>query len=311
MSHARTGAGRYYKHNRLQKLRGFCATAEAGSISRAAEELALSQPSVSLQIQSLEAELKTRLFDRRGPRITLTHDGKTLFELAAPLVQQIDRLHEAFEAKRNGIAVGRLDIAAGGSTIMYLLPQFVAAFTARHPRIDLKLHNVTGRDGLVLLRDDRVDLAVGSMVEHYKDISYEPLFKYSTVLIAAPNHPLAGKKRVSIRDAAAFPLILPPSHLTTWGVIEQTFHQHGVKPQIRLEVGGWEVIKRFVALGMGVSIVSSICIAPSDALTVVPMDRYFPQRTYGIVLRRGRMMSPQAESFCQMLRAAARQPSTG
>ncbi len=76
----------YYKQNRVQQLRGFCYAAQAGSVSKAAERLFLSQPSVSLQIQALERELKVTLFERRGPKITLTPDGKTLYDLAASLV---------------------------------------------------------------------------------------------------------------------------------------------------------------------------------------------------------------------------------
>jgi DNA-binding transcriptional LysR family regulator len=92
----------YYKQNRLQQLRGFCCAAQAGSISKAAEKLFLSQPSVSLQIQALEREFKTTLFERRGPKISLTPDGKTLYELAAPLVEEIDALEDTFTAKRGG-----------------------------------------------------------------------------------------------------------------------------------------------------------------------------------------------------------------
>src|SRR5215470_7537191 len=93
----------YYKQNRLQQLRGFCHAAQAGSISKAAEKLFLSQPSVSLQIQALERELKTQLFERRGPKIMLTPDGKTLYDLAAPLIDQIDSLDDTFAARRGGV----------------------------------------------------------------------------------------------------------------------------------------------------------------------------------------------------------------
>jgi DNA-binding transcriptional LysR family regulator len=143
-----TATPQYYKANRLQQLRGFCYAAQAGSVSKAAERMFLSQPSVSLQIQALERELKTSLFERRGPKISLTPDGKTLYDLAAPLVDQIDSLEDAFSARRGGIETGRLDIAAGESTTLYLLPRFVKQFSDAYPGIELKLHNVTGRDGL-------------------------------------------------------------------------------------------------------------------------------------------------------------------
>src|SRR5437870_2576221 len=117
----RQSAGRY-KQNRMQQLRGFCYAARSKSISKAAEKMSLSQPSVSLQIKALENELGARLFERRGPRIELTHDGQQLLELARPLVEAIDRLDEDFASLRESVERGTVSIAAGGSTIQYLLP---------------------------------------------------------------------------------------------------------------------------------------------------------------------------------------------
>jgi DNA-binding transcriptional LysR family regulator len=150
--------------NRLGNLRSFCYAAQCGSISRAAELASLSQPSVSLQIQALEKELRTILFQRRGPHITLTGDGQALYELARPLVEALDSLPTAFQASRLGQETGRLNIAAGESTILYILPPFVQEYARTYPGIEVKLHNVTGRDGLKLLRNGTVDLAVGSMI---------------------------------------------------------------------------------------------------------------------------------------------------
>jgi DNA-binding transcriptional LysR family regulator len=89
-----------YKQNRLQQLRGFCYAARTKNISKAASQMGLSQPSVSLQIKALERELGVELFQRRGPRIDLTHDGQRLFELAYPLLESIDQLEENFAAFR-------------------------------------------------------------------------------------------------------------------------------------------------------------------------------------------------------------------
>src|SRR6185295_9461145 len=166
--------------------------------------LYLSQPSVSLQIQALERELKTTLFERRGPRISLTPDGRTLYDVAFPLVQAIDTLDETFAARRGGIERGRLDIAAGESTTLYLLPRFVKQFAEAHPGIELKLHNVTGRDGLAMVRADDVDFAVGSMLEMHDDIEYQPMFTYDPVLIVSRDHPLARRRSVKLADVAAY-----------------------------------------------------------------------------------------------------------
>lgn len=297
---------RYYKHSRLQQLRGFCVAAQKGSISQAAESLFLSQPSVSLQIQALERELGTTVFERRGPKITLTPQGQALYELAWPLVEQLDALPETFAAKQGGVSTGRLDIAAGESTILYLLPRYVKAFADAHPGIALKLHNVTGRDGLALLRADEVDFAVGSLIDVPEDIDYRPTLSYDPVLITPLGDPLAEKPRVSIKDIARYPLILPPRHLSTWRVVDFVFRKHKQPYDVKLEAGGWEVIKRYVELGLGNSIVTAICLTGQESLASIPLNRYFPKRTYGVVWRRGKFLTPQAERFIALMRGDAK-----
>ncbi|MFP4063615.1 MAG: LysR family transcriptional regulator [Halochromatium sp.] len=291
---AATGRG---GHNRLKQLRAFCHAARVGSVSGAAELVSLSQPTVSLQIQSLERELDTILFERRGPKIQLTPEGALLFELAQPLVQGVDGLQETFAAQCGRLDRGRLDIAAGESTILYILPEPIQRFADQYPGIELQLHNVTGRDGLAMVRADEVDLAVGSMLEVPDDIRYIPIVTYRPVLIAPLGHPLAEKPEVSLRDIAEHGLILPPRHLSTWRLVDLVFRQQGLSYQVRLEAGGWEVIKKYVALGLGISIVTEVCLTGEEPLARRPLETYFPARSYGLVLRRGKFMSASSKRF--------------
>jgi len=291
----------YYKQNRLKQLRAFSYAAQTGSISRAAEKLFLSQPSVSLQVQALERELGVTLFERRGPSIRLTPEGRILYELALPLVQNIDALPETFADRRGRLDTGELNIAAGESTILYILPEAIKRFTELYPNVRVKLHNVTGRDGLAMLRADEADFAVGSMLDVPEDIAYFPIFTYHTVVICAPEHPLARKKRVRLEDIGPHGLILPPRHLSTWRLVDLVFHQHGVDYKVALEAGGWEVIKKYVELGLGVSIVTDICLTGKEKIVSRPLDRYFPHRSYGVVLVRNKFLPPQARRFIGML----------
>lgn len=291
----------YYKQNRLKQLRAFCFAAQTGSISKAAERVFLSQPSVSLQVRALERELNITLFERRGPRIILTPEGKALYELASPLVEGIDTLPDTFAALCGDLESGELNIAAGESTILYILPDFTKRFVDRYPGVRLHLHNVTGRDGLAQLRADTVDFAVGSMLELPEDVTYYPIFFYDPVLITPLGHPLAKKKTLSLRDISPYGLILPPRHLSTWRMVELVFHQNNVAYKVALEAGGWEVIKKYVELGLGVSIVTSICLTGHERLCALPLNQYFPRRSYGVVIRRGKFLSPAARRFIELL----------
>ena len=297
----------YYKNSRLKQLRAFTQVVRTGTISKAAEKLFLSQPSVSLQVQALERELNATLFERRGPSLKLTPQGEVLYQLAAPLVEGIDRLQDDFSAHFSDVDSGVLNIGAGESTILYILPEPVRQFVEAYPGVSLKMHNVTGRDGLKMLRADEIDFAVGSMLEVPEDIEYTPVVTFDPMLIAPKDHPIAIKAReggtITLEDVSHYGLILPPSHLSTWRIVKYVFQQHNLTFSVTLEAGGWEVIKKYVELGMGISIVTDICLTGDEKLCRIPLTEYFPQRGYGLVLRKGRFMSPQARRFIEIMSA--------
>ena len=293
----------YYKQNHLKKLRAFCQTAKLGSMTKAAEALFASQPTVSLQIHALEEEMGTTLFDRNGPKLSLTTEGSILYDLCLPHVQGIDRLKETFDAHRGNLTSGELNIAAGESTILYILPKPVGSFTHQYPAIKLRLANETGRNGMEMLRTDSVDLAVGSMLEVPDDLTYDPIVTYNPVVITPVDHPLAQMERVTLRDIGNYGLILPPRHLSTWHIVKMVFAQHNVNFRVTLEAGGWEVIKRYVSLGHGISIVTDVCITEDDRskMSVIPVDQYFPKRSYGIVTRKGKFLSAPSKRFIEIM----------
>lgn len=294
----------YYKGNRIKQLRAFCAIAKLGTLARAAEALFLSQPSVSLQLTSLEKELGVVLIERRRRRVVMTREGQLLFDLAQPLVDGIDSIDENFRAVTTDLAASELNIACGNSTIQYLLPAMVSAFREAHPDVHLNLHNVTGSDGMALLRSDQVDFAVGSMLDVPNDLSYEPLYHFDPLLITPPGHPLADKADLTLADISPYGLILPPKRLTTYRLVDLIFQQRRVPYTVAIEVGGWEVIKQYVAMGLGISIVTGICISDADRTTLATRNlrEFFPQRSYGVVIRKGKYLSAQARSFLELIR---------
>ena len=295
---------KYYKGNTLKQLRAFCAVARTGKMTDAADELFISQSAISLQVKALEEELSIVLFERRGPRIQLTPDGRKLLDMARPLVEGMDGLGERFDREvRGDLESGELVIAAGESTIMYILPKLVSTFRQHYPHIHVQLRNVTGRDGLAMIREDEVDFAFGSMLDIPSDISYDPMYSFDPALIMPLGHKLAEKKHIQLKDIGPYGLILPPRRLTTWRMVDRIFQQHGVPFSVVLEVGGWEVIKRYVELDFGISITTGICLRKKDPLVVRNMSRYFPRRSYGTVLRRGKHLSLAARAFLDVIKS--------
>jgi DNA-binding transcriptional LysR family regulator len=294
----------YYKGNRIKQLRAFCYAVKFGTVARAAEALFLSPSSVSLQLSALEKELGAHLLERTRPRLALTSEGQMLYDLARPLVEGVESLDQQFRTQRQGMDQGEVNIAAGASTIQYLLPQLVRDYRERFADVRLQLSNVTGKDGLALLRSDQVDFAVGSMLDVPHDLSYEPVHWFDPMLILPLDHPLATKTDIALEELSPYGLILPPQRLTTYRLVDLVFQQRRVPYRVAIEVGGWEVIKQYVAMGLGISIVTGICLTEDDKarLAVRNMRRYFPQRSYGVVVRKGKYLTAHARAFIDLIK---------
>ena len=289
--------------NLLKELRAFCVTHQEGSMSKASEVLYASQPTISLQIKTLEQEMGVRLFERRGPRLKITTEGEILYEIVKPLVQGIDRVKETFEARFGDLSSGELTIAAEESTILYTLPGPIREFVQQYPGIRLKLENVTGRDGRQMLLADEVDIAVNSMLNSPDNLHFEPFVSYPSSLITPKQHPLAQKDSITLKDIGQYGMILPPAHFSSWRLVKMVFALNGASYKVVLEAGGWEVVKRYVSMGLGISIVTSICLTDDDRenFNIMPLDEYFPARKYGVVSREGKSLSAPAQKFVDIL----------
>ncbi|MEM7027509.1 MAG: LysR family transcriptional regulator, partial [Pseudomonadota bacterium] len=287
----------YYKQNRLKQLRAFCYAAQFGSMSRAADLMFLSQPSISLLIQSLEKDLEQQLFTRKGPIITLTQEGEALFELSLPLVEGLETLPESFLEKCKQSITGSLKIAAVEAIILYTLPNIIRRYTDDFPEIQIKLDNCAAAIGVEKVRNGEVDFAIGSTLNVPDDVIFLPLYTFEPVLITPLGHPLSKMQKVRIDDISRYGLILSPQHMSTWQMVDLIFKQYNVDYKVKLEAGGWEVLKKYVENGLGISILTDICLSGDEKLERVPLGSYFPKRNYGLFLRSGKVLSPAARKF--------------
>ena len=290
----------YYKQTRYKLLRTFCVVAQKENITHAAEQLHISQPTVSLQIQALEREMGEQLLERRGPSVRLTPEGKILYQLVQPIAAGIDGLRESFAANLGKMEMGDLNIATGQSTSLYVLPEYLKRFHEAYPGIRINLHNVAGQSGMKMLLEDQVDLAVGPLLQVPEGIIYQPFASFGPILITAQDHPLATHERVTLEDIGPYGLILPPRNMSTWRMVDTVFRQHEVPYTVAMEAGGWEIVKKYVEMGLGVSIVTEVCLTGNEKVKAVPLHDYFPARSYGLIVRRGKFFSPQAKRFIEM-----------
>ena len=287
--------------DRLKQLRAFCHAARLGSITRAAEYIFSSQPAVSQQVRALEDDLEVTLFERNGPRISLSPAGRQLYEAAMPVVAGMDRLPFTFAEQHHGDLSGELHLAAGRATAAFAMPEYLRRFRERHRAIRVNVRTGTGQERIDWLRAYEVDIVFGAIDVPPPDLDFHFIFPSRFFLVTSEGHPLAGRESVEIAEAAAYPLILPAAGSYARRVADLIARQHGLTIDVVVEVNGWSVIKRYVEAGIGISVVPDLCLTDRDRVWRIPFDRYLPDRRYGVLMRRDPNPSLAAERFIQLV----------
>ena len=288
------------KRDRLKQLRAFCHTARFGSITRAAECVYSSQPSVSLQVRALEEDLEVSLFERSGPRISLTLAGRKLYGLAAPLVEDIDRLPDTFAEQHEGLA-GELRIAAGETAAAFVLPRYLKQFREQHPGVRANVKAGTGRQCLSWLRAYEVDLVFAAMDLQPTDVEFRPVLSSDYLLITSEDHPLSGRDSVTPREVCAYPIVTHSVGTYIRQLGDIFLRQQGIASDVVVSVDGWEVIKEYVEAGLGVAAVPDLCVTERDRVWRIPFKDFLPPRKYGAITRRDRLLPLAVRRFMRIM----------
>ena len=226
-----------------------------------------------------------------------------------PVVVGMDRLPDTFAERHRGELSGEFRIAAGRVSAMYILPELLERFLERYPGTRVNVRTGTGRERLGWLRAYEVDVAFGGADVPPPDLSFHFATASRLFLITAEDHPLAGRESVDIAEVVKYPAIVPPTGTPVRRVADLVIRQHRLAVNAVMEVGGWTVIKRYVEAGVGLSIVPGLCLTDRDRVWRIPFDRYFSDRRYGVLVRRGQVPSLAAERFLELLDPALRSGS--
>ena len=281
----------------LRRLRMFCFAVRHRSISRAAEQVLSNQPTASKWIRQLEMEFGAELFDRSPTGIAPTPAAERLYRFAMPLVRDLDRLPETFAERFQGRITGRLRIGAGQTSATALLPRYLERFLQACPGVEIEVKLGNGAERLEWLRNFEVDLVIGAGNFEQSEFERLPLVESEAVLITPEDHPLAGRASVDIAEAVVFPGILPPEDSYTNRMAHTVLRQRGLVINRALEVSGWNVIKRYVEAGVGISAIPDICIFDADRVWKIPIPGVFPPRSYSLFTRRDATPSLATERF--------------
>ena len=295
--------GRFRKRDRLRQLQAFCYAARFGSMTRAAEQLLVSQPSVVLHVRELELELHTVLFERNGPRIALSPAGKRFYDLAVPLMDGIDGMDSEFAREFDDLASGELSVASGDAGAHFVLPRAFTRLRRDHPGIRVSLTTCRLGAGLDLLLAEDVELVLGAREPVSAEFEYRPILSYDLVLITPRDHPLAGRLQVTPEEIAFSPVVVPGFGTHSLRAGQALLRNFDVESTVAIEVGGWDLVEHYVASGLGVAFFPSFCVSEGSGVSVVPLEQYFPKRSYGWFTRTGKPLSRPAKRLVEAVRA--------
>ena len=290
-------------------LRYFVAVADAGSFRAAARRLSLSQPAVSQAIASLEGGLSAKLFDRGGREIALTPAGRVLLEPARRALAELDALPGLLDRSR-GVVRGRLELGTTDVASIYVLPKVYRTFGRRYPEAELSVHVEGSEPLLSLLRRGALELAIvslqigGEVAPIPEGFSATPFFREPLDFVVAGTHPLAGRRRVTLAEVAAVPLLGFKSDSVTRRAVDARFREEGLSPRVAMEMSSPEAIKKLVAVGLGGAVLPARSVAAevrAGTLAVLPVQGPRLERVLGVVRDARRTASPAASAFLELL----------
>ncbi|HEX3357299.1 MAG TPA: LysR substrate-binding domain-containing protein, partial [Tepidisphaeraceae bacterium] len=292
----------------LSHLSIFNAVANAGSVTKAAEAISVSQPAVSKQIKLLESDVGVRLFERVGRGVRLTGPGITLAEYTRRIFTLVEEA-EATLSDLQGLRKGRLSIGAGATVGAYLLPDTLVRFRQRFPGVTLNLEVGSSHLLRQRLREGSIEFAL--MEKSLPSPEFESLMYLADELvgIVPPKHPAARVKTITAAKFAKEPFVVREAESGTRSLVERAFAERGLRVHPAMALSSTEAVKRAVAAGLGVSIVSKMSLGAeveAGHLAVVRLKDLLLRRPIYLVRQANRHESKAATAFLCLLKHVVR-----
>lgn len=295
----------------LDQLQVFEAAARHCSFTRAAEELFVTQPTVSMQVKHLAQAIGLPLFEQVGKRIYLTEAGKEVLHSCREIFQCLDRL-ETTIVDLKGMKQGKLRLAAV-TTTKYFIPKLLKPFCKLYPGVKVALEFTNHEALLTRLNENLDDLYILSCPPNREDIEAKPFLDNPLVAIAPANHPFAKQHKLCLKNFAEEPLIVREEGSGTRKLVRQFFEQRGISPRINLELGSNEAIQQAVIDGLGLSVLSMHtlnCAEVRKQLAILDVDGFPIHRQWHVIFPKKKQLSITASTFLEYLLTETQQLST-
>lgn len=282
----------------IQHLSAFLAVCDTGSVMAAARQLHLTQPAVSKRLQLLEQQLGVVLFDRHQRQLHLTSAGHALKPQAETILQAVANAERTLSNLEHQVA-GTLAIAASHHMGLYYLPELLSRFIQAYPEVQLEPQFMASEWVYEAVQNRTYELGFGTLFNQPpKGLQQLTLGVDRLVYVAAPQHPLAQRQRLTLNELGATRAVLPLAESATSGLIEQQFTQRQLKLPSVLSVNYLETIRMMVSVGLGWSVLPASMV--DERLQILPVDAPPLQRKLGVFFLRQRTLSNAARSLCEM-----------
>jgi LysR family transcriptional regulator, low CO2-responsive transcriptional regulator len=296
------------KQATLHQLQILEAIARHGSFTRAAEELELTQPTVSQQIKRLTQTIGLPLFEQLGKQIYLTAAGQEVLGASAIISEKFAELEIAIDELK-GLKQGRINLVAS-TTAKYFVPRLLGTFRRKHPEIELALH-ITNQEGvLARLAKNQDDLYFTGRPPSDLEIELRPILENPLVVVAPSNHPLAGKTNIALKELATEPFIFREAGSGTRSVVENFLAENRVAVDVVIELSSNEAIKQAIAGGLGISVLSQHSLdleTQNGLLTILNVEGFPIQRHWYVIYPTGKQLSVAAQTFLDFSIAEGKQ----
>jgi DNA-binding transcriptional LysR family regulator len=282
----------------FDQLETFLEVARLSSFSRAAERRFRTQPAISAQIRALEEEVGAKLLDRSGGKVALTAPGKVFQKYAEETLEQ-RRVVLIALAEMERVPRGEIVVAANEGTCLHILPEVFAEFKHQYPNVGVGIKRLEHNKTLEAIMDNSCDFGIVSMPVNDKRLTVVLIHRDELIVITAPGHPLAVHDKATIAEVVEFPLLLPKVGRTR-DSLENLFHERRLKPTISMELDSSELLKRFVAVGVGVGFIARSNVSEdlqAKVLAAVTLADASIQRNLALVFRKDKALSRAALAF--------------
>ncbi|VAW74559.1 Transcriptional regulator, LysR family [hydrothermal vent metagenome] len=286
----------------IASLKAFLAVADTGSFSLAAEHLFLTQPAISKRIATLENELEERLFDRIGRTVSLTEAGRALQPRARNILVEVDDSVRAI-SNLSGEVHGTLRFATSHHIGLHRLPPALKAFTQQYPDVQLDIRFMDSEAACQAVEHGELELAIVTLPpEPSPNLSLDPVWSDPLGIVVSREHPLAGKRRISLSALLAHPAILPATGTYTRQIAEQAFNKAGATLDVALSTNYLETIHMLVSVGIGWSLLPLTML--DGQVQHLKVQELQLKRTLGVVAHRERTLSNAACALQKLLHKA-------